>query len=126
MITEWGRPKLEEYKRLADTKWHMSKTTHYISTIWNYSGIQLKIELGPKDRKDVPGSWYWYSVGYVTPVPDTQVFEYGVKHADGRFVRVNSWDGLVSILESDLKNYNRKMIKVIQKNLEQAIESLPG
>lgn len=126
MITEWGRPKLEEYKRLANAKWHMSETTHYISTICEYGDIQLKFELGPRERKDVPGSWYWYSVGYVTPVPDTQEFEYGVKHADGTFVRVNSWDDLVSTMESDLKKYNRKMMKVIRKNLEQEIESLPG
>lgn len=126
MIEEWARPKLEEYRRLADAKWHMSETTHYSSSIWNYGDIKLKIELGPRDRADVPGSWYWYSVGYVTPVPDTQVFKYGVKHADGTFVRVNCWDDLVSIMESDLKEYNRKMMKVIQKNVEREIDSLPG
>ena len=125
MIKEWARPKLQEYKRLADTKWHKSETTHYVSCIWMYD-VQLTIELGPKERKDIPGSRYWYSVGYVTPVPDMQEFKYGVAHADGSFVRVNCWDSLVNILESDLKKYNRKMMGVIRENLELAIESLPG
>ena len=84
-IPDWVRPKLEEYKRLADKKWHMSDTVHYISSIsecYNISTIsewRLAIELGPKDREDIPGSWYWYSVGYVTPEPDKQVFEYTIK-----------------------------------------------
>lgn len=123
-IPDWAMPKLEEYKRLADSKWHMSDTVHYISTI-NGNGY-LAIELGPKDREDIPGSWYWYSVGYVIPVPDKQEFDYAIKYHNETYVHVNGWEKLIDNLESDLKEYNQKMLRAIQKKVEQEIDSLPG
>ncbi len=125
MIPDWARPKLEEYKRLADSIWHMTETTHYISTISEYD-CRLCIELGPKEREEVSDSWYWYSVGIIAPMPGEQVFEYMVKYRNEVYVHVNGWDDLISTLESDLKKYNRKMLKALQKNLEREIDSLPG
>ena len=124
-IPDWARPKLEEYKRIADSRWHMSETTHYISTLSEFDG-RLCIELGPKDREEVSGSWFWYSFGIVAPMPGKQVFEYMVKYPNNVYVHVNGWDDLISTLESDLKKYNRKMLSALQKNLELEIDSLPG
>lgn len=124
-IPDWARPKLEEYKRIADSRWHMSETTHYISSINEYD-CRLNIELGPKEREDVSGSWFWYSDGIVTPVPGEQAFEYMLKYRNEVYVHVNSWDELISTLESDLEEYNRKMLRALQKNLELEIDSLPG
>lgn len=117
------KEKLDEYKRIADAKWHLSETTHYISGI--YSGI-LSIEVGPRDRDDVPDSWHWFSVGMVVPVPGKQEFKFKVKYPNEVYVQVNSWDELISTLESDLEEYNRKMLRALQKNIELAIDNLPG
>lgn len=119
----WAKPKLDEYKRIADTKWQMSETTHYLSNI--YQGV-LKIEVGPRDRDDVPGSWHWFSVGMVVSVPGKQEFKFKVKYPNKVCVQVNSWDELISTLESDLEEYNRKMLRALQKNIELAIDNLPG
>ena len=123
IITELSKQRLEEYKQLADAKWHMSETTHYISVVY---GDRLQIELGPKEREDVLGSWYWYSVGIVALVQATQTFEYMVKYKNDTYVHVDGWDALVSTLESDLEEYNRKMMRALQKNIMHAIDSLPG
>ena len=125
MISDWARPKLEEYKRLADSRWHMSETVHYISAVSDYDG-RLAIELGPKEREDVSGSWNWYTVGYVVQVPGKPEFEYILKYHNEVYVQVNSWDDLISTLDSDLEEYNRKMLRALQKNLEREIDSLPG
>lgn len=119
----WAKQKLDEYKRIADTKWQMSETTHYLSNI--YQGV-LKIEVGPREREDVSGSWYWFSVGIVTPVLGKQEFKYEIKYPNEVYVQVNSWDELISTLESDLEENNRKMLRALQKNIELAIDSLPG
>ena len=124
-ISDWARPKLEEYKRLADSRWHMSETVHYVSAVFDYDG-RLVIELGPKEREDVSGSWHWYSVGYVVQVQGKQEFEYMVKYYNNVYVHVNSWDDLISTLESNLEEYNRKMLRALQKNLVLEIDSLPG
>lgn len=127
-ISDWAMPKLEEYKRLADSRWRMSETTYYISNIrYNKTGIgKLCIELGPREREDVSGSWYWHSVGIVAPLPGEQVFEYMVKYRNEVYVHINGWDDLISTLESDLKEYNQKMLRALRKNLELEIDSLPG
>ena len=49
-----------------------------------------------------------------------------VKYRNEVYVHVNGWDELISTLESDLKEYNRKMMRALQKNLELEIDSLPG
>lgn len=118
------KPKIAEYKQIADAKWHMSETTHYLSNV-SKQGV-LSIEVGPRDREDVAGSWYWFSVGIVTPVPGKQEFKYEIKYPNEVYVHVNSWGELISTLESDLAEYNRKMLKALQKNLELEIDNLPG
>ena len=119
----WAKPKLDEYKRIADAKWRMSETTYYVSNI--YQGV-LSITLGPKECEEIPGSLFWHSTGIVTPVHGKQEFNYKIKYPNEVYVHVNGWDKLVSTLESDLKKYNRKMLKALQKNVERAIDSLPG
>lgn len=124
-IPRWARPKLEELKRRADAIWHMSDTVHYLSGISEWDG-HLYLELGPKDRKDIPESWHWFSVGHVVPVPGKKKFEYNVRYNNNVYVVVDGWDELVNTLKDDLAEYNGKMMNALRRKLEQDIDSLPG
>ena len=123
-IPDWSMPVLRELKAKADSIWRMSDTTHYVSSISRWEG-RLQIELGPKDCDDIPGSYYWYSVGYVTPQHPKKELVFEVRH-DGCIEEVSCWEEIIYKLKDDLAAYNKKIIETRQKNLEQAIDSLPG
>ena len=124
-IPRWAKPKLEELKRQADAIWGNSDSVHYCSSVSEWEGC-LVLELGTKDNTDIPESWHWFSVGHVVPGPKRGTFEYRVKYRKNVYVEMTGWDELLKTLESDLKEYSDRMMRAVQRKLEQEIDSLPG
>lgn len=122
-IPKWAKPKLVDLKKKADKIWHYSDSTHYCASVSEWEG-RLAIELGPKDHPDVPESYYLYSVGYVTPNSD-KTLSYVIRKND-EFEDLSCWEELVIRLKDDLEEYNQIILNALRKNLEKAIDSLPG